>query len=167
MISLLLKFFKILSSEDSPMQIALAIWFAFLLTFLNLTNFLAWLIFLIVCLVRVNLSAFILFYGLFTLMSPLYIAWADAWGFAILTHSALSEFWVTIMNSSFGVYAHLNHTVVTGGLLVAMLSLIPSLLLLPYLVKKYRSKLLPLIERSKVVQALRATSIYQRYLELR
>lgn len=167
MVSLILKFFKILNSEDSPRQIALAIWFAFLLSFLSFTNILAWIIFLVVCLVRVNLTAFILFFGLFSLVSPLYLGLADSWGYALLTQASWQSFWVALMSTSFGIYSHLNYSVVTGGLVLSAIMLVPSLLLLPMVVKQYRIKILPFVERSKLVQGLKASKIYNKYLELR
>ena len=163
MIRMVAKLLKVLNSETDPSQISLAFSFSLVsgvLTFLSPLNFV---IILIVCLVRVNLSAYLLgtafFSGIAYLLDPLF----HPLGLALLTASPLEGLWTAMYNSTIWRIQRFNNSVVMGGFIFAVLFFIPLFLLSNMLIRKYRATFLAWIRKTRVMQMIKASDFYHYY----
>ncbi|MEM9101893.1 MAG: TIGR03546 family protein [Pseudomonadota bacterium] len=166
MLTLLAQVLKILNDDNNPYQIALAIWFGLLVAFLDMMNPLMWFVLLIVCLVRVNLSAFLLAWGGFELLAMAMVPVLDDLGYSLLTHPSLVDFWKSLHQIAGVPMMQLGYTVITGGIVFAIVALLPFIFLIPWLIKRYRTQLMPWVEKTRLVAVLKSSKIYQIYQNL-
>lgn len=162
MLALLAKILKVLNSEASPWQIGWAIGLGLLAGLLPF-GFLTLVILLIVCLFTVNLSTFLLVWGL-------------CGGLMLIFGSALESFtWQHAQNPGLlnllaSVEAlqlfHFHHTLVLGAFVLGILLLIPAAWLGTVLVKQYRLRLMPKVQQLKIMQLLNASKLVQLYQKL-
>ena len=99
MLSLLAKFFKVLNSDASPGQISLG--FAFAL-FVGLTPFFSLhnvIVLFLVCIVRVNLSAFFLASAVFSLLAFVMDPISVSVGESLLSNPELVQGWTSLYQS--------------------------------------------------------------------
>lgn len=162
MLTLLAKILKVLNSQVSPWQIGWAIalgLFAGILPF----GFLSLLIILVVCLLTINLSTFILVWGLteglmLLLASPLeQLTWRYGQQDSLLKLLANTE---TLQ------LLHLHHTLTLGAFVLGALLLLPVAWLSKTLVLQYRSKVMNSVEKWKLTQMLKASKLYALYEKL-
>lgn len=162
MLTLLAKILKVLNSQASPWQIGWAIalgLFAGILPF----GFLSLLIILVVCLLTINLSTFILVWGLteglmLLLASPLeQLTWRYGQQDSLLNLLASTE---TLQ------LLHLHHTLTLGAFVLGALLLLPVAWLSKTLVLQYRSKVMNSVEKWKLTQMLKASKLYALYEKL-
>jgi uncharacterized protein (TIGR03546 family) len=120
----------------------------------------------LILILRVNLSAFILGWLLFSgfayLLDPLF----HRLGLAVLSAAALEGFWTALYNTTLFRLAHFNNTIVMGSLLVSMVLFIPLYFAADTLVKKYRQHFLNWFRNTKLMNAIQATRIYDAYQRL-
>lgn len=162
MLTLLAKILKVLNSEASPWQIGWAIGFG-LLAGLMPFGFLTLVILLIVCLFTVNLSTFLL-------------VWGVSKGLMLIFGTALESLtWQYaqqpgLLNLLASVEAlqlfHLHHTLVLGAFVMGVLLLVPVAWLGTVLVKQYRLRVMARIQQWKIVQLLNASKLVQLYQKL-
>lgn len=162
MLTLLAKILKVLNSQVSPWQIGWAIalgLFAGILPF----GFLSLLIIIVVCLLTINLSTFILVWGLteglmLLLASPLeQLTWRYGQQDSLLNLLASTE---TLQ------LLHLHHTLTLGAFVLGALLLLPVAWLSKTLVLQYRSKVMNSVEKWKLTQMLKASKLYALYEKL-
>lgn len=162
MLTLLAKILKVLNSQASPWQIGWAIalgLFAGILPF----GLLSLVIILVVCLFTINLSTFILVWGLteglmLLLASPLeQLTWRYGQQDGLLNLLANTE---TLQ------LLHLHHTLTLGAFVLGALLLLPVAWLSKTLVLQYRSKVMNSIEKWKLTQMLKASKLYALYEKL-
>lgn len=162
MLTLLAKILKVLNSQASPWQIGWAIalgLFAGILPFGLLTL----LIVLIVCLLTVNLSTFIVVWGLtaglmLLVADPLErLSWQYAQNDSLLTLLANSE---TLQ------LFQLHHTLTLGAFVAGAFLLLPVAWLAKVLVQQYRSRVMTSIEKWKIMQMLKASKLFALYEKL-
>ncbi|GAB2908666.1 TIGR03546 family protein [Rheinheimera gaetbuli] len=162
MLTLLAKILKVLNSQASPWQIGWAIalgLFAGILPFGLLTL----LIILIVCLLTINLSTFIVVWGLTSglmllLAAPLErLTWQYAQSDSLLALLASSE---TLQ------LFQLHHTLTLGAFVSGVLLLLPVAWLAKVLVQQYRSRVMTSIEKWKIMQMLKASKLFALYEKL-
>jgi uncharacterized protein (TIGR03546 family) len=120
----------------------------------------------LVLFLRLNLSAFILgwvlFSGLAYLMDPLF----DRVGYALLTLPSLAGLWTALYNMAFFRICHFNNSIVLGSLFISILLVVPLFVLANIIITRYRQHLLGWIRKIKVVQMLKASKIYLAYQAL-
>jgi uncharacterized protein (TIGR03546 family) len=166
-IELIANIFKVLNSETEPRQISLAACLAMIAGLTPLARPHNLLVLLLVLLLRVNLSAFIIAWGLFSgiayLLDPLF----HRIGIAILQADALNGIWTALYNQPYLLLTRFNNTVTMGSLVVALLLFGPLFVVLNLLIRKYREQILVWIQKTRVMQMLKATKIYQTYQSLR
>lgn len=157
---------KILNSETAPSQISLAFCFAMvagLTPFLSLHNLI---VLLLVLMLRVNLSAFLLgllfFSGTAYLLDPVF----HQIGLGILRAEALQSLWTTMYDSAFWRIARFNNTLVMGSLASALILFFPLLLLSNQFIRRYRESFLAWVRKTRLMQALRASKLYNAYESL-
>jgi uncharacterized protein (TIGR03546 family) len=163
MLRLLANLLRVLNSESNPGQISLAFCFAMvagLTPFWSLHNLL---VLLLVLLIRVNLSAFLMglafFSGAAFLLDPLF----NRIGLAILTADSLERLWTSLYNSALWRIERFNNTIVMGSLSFSLVLFIPLYLLSNWGIIRYRAHVLAWVERTRLMQLLKASRFYSLY----
>ena len=166
MIELIANLLKILNSETEPTQISLAICLSMVLGLTPLLSPHNLLVLFAVCVIRVNISAFLLGWALFSgiawIADPLF----HTLGTVVLTEPSLQHLWTALYNTSAFRLTRFNNTLVMGSLFSALLLFGPLLLLLNRLIIGYREHLLTLISKSRLMQMFKASKIYDIYKSL-
>ncbi|MBC6907250.1 TIGR03546 family protein [Saccharophagus sp. K07] len=161
MLTILAKILKVLNSEDSPWQIGWAVGLGLLAGLLPF-GLLTVLILLVVCLFTVNLSTFLLVWGV---SGGLMLIFGDALE-AFTWQQAQDPALLQLLAAEPLQLLHLHHTLVLGAFVVGMILLIPVAWLTTVLVKQYRGTVMEKIKKWKVVQALKASKLVQIYEKL-
>lgn len=162
MLTLLAKILKVLNSEDSPWQIGWAVGFGVLAGLLPF-GLLTLVILLIVCFFTINLSTFLLVWGvcgglMLIFGEPLEaLTWQYAQNPAFLELLASTESLQLL---------HFHHTLVLGAFLLGLFLLLPLTWLGAFLVTQYRLRLMTQMRKWKVVQMLKASKLVQIYEKL-
>ena len=163
MIESIAKLLKVLNSESEPGQISLAVCLAMVIgltPFYSLHNLL---VLLLVFLLKVNISAFILGFVLFSgvafLLDPLF----HKLGLWVLTLPALEGIWTLLYNQAIWRLERFNNSVVMGSLLVSLLLIIPLFFALNLIIRKYRQHILEQLRKLKIVKILKASKFYELY----
>ncbi|KPV40235.1 hypothetical protein AN478_08950 [Thiohalorhabdus denitrificans] len=167
MLQLLARLLKALNAENSPAQLAGAVALGVVAGWTPLWSPPNLLVFLLALVLRINLTTFILAWGLFTGLAYLFDQWFHALGLAMLTSEGLRGFWTVLYNTALGRLSGLFNTVTLGSLLA---SLAAAAILFPVtvlLVRRYRQHVLARVRRSRIMTLLRANRLYRLYAELR
>lgn len=159
MLTLLTKFLKILNSEASPLQIGWAVaigLLAGLMPFGPLTLLIVW----VVCLFTINLSTFLLAWGLSKLLLILLAGPMEQ-----LTWDYARTSWLLDLLSRYEIlqFLHLHHTLVLGGLVLGLLLFAPVAGLSAILVRLYRVRVMSKVQQWKLMQWLKASKFVQFY----
>ncbi|MDT8452393.1 MAG: TIGR03546 family protein [Gammaproteobacteria bacterium] len=162
MITQIFKILRVLASEDSPMQISIAIALAMVMGLTPLFSLHNLLVLIILLAFRINLGAFLLawafFSGLAYLLDPLF----HSLGQFILQHPAMQDTWTEMYNSTYWRLANFNNTIVMGSFVTAMLAFIPMLLILNFLIRRYRSHVLVFLKKSRLVTWMQSSKMITR-----
>lgn len=163
MIKMIAKLLKILNSETEPGQISLAFCLSMILGFTPLMSPHNLLVVLFMLLLRVNLSAcilgWIIFSGFAYLLDP-FFHWI---GFTLLTAKALEGLWTALYNVTLFRLAKFNNSVVIGSLVFSLIFFIPLYLLLNGAILKYRDHVLAWVRKTRLMQAFKANKLYKAY----
>ena len=118
---------------------------------------------LIVLFFRVNISSFIvsvvLFSGISILLNPLLLMVGDS----VLSSGDLTALWTSFYNTSLGQLSQFYHSLTMGGFVVGLVLAIPILFLTRFIVVQYREKIMAWINKLKIIQALKGSSLFQFY----
>ncbi|MEY8203633.1 MAG: TIGR03546 family protein [Bermanella sp.] len=166
MLEMLAKFFKIINGDANPGQIALGFAFALcigLTPFLSLHNLL---ILFLVLAIRVNLSAFFLGCGLFSVVAYGVDPLSIKFGQALLASPSLQDFWGGLYQSDFWRVTKFNHTLLLGSLSISLLLFVPLFLISRSLISLYRERVMAWFARLKVCKLIRASKLYKLYAAL-
>ena len=162
MITQILKLLRVLASEDSPMQISMGVALAMVMGLTPLFSLHNLLVVIVLLSFRINLAAFLLawafFSGLAYLLDPLF----HSLGLSILQHAAMQDIWTEMYNSTYWRLANFNNTIVMGSFVTAMLAFIPMLLILNFLIRRYRSHVLVFLKKSKLVTWMQSSKMITR-----
>ncbi len=163
MLRVVAKFLKVLNSETEPGQISLAFCLSMIAGLTPIASPHNILVFLLAFLLRVNLSAFILGFGLFSGIAygldPLF----HRIGLAVLTTGPLEGLWTVLYNITVWRIERFNNTVVMGSLVFSLVFFVPLLLLSNTAVRRYREHVLDWIEKTRAMKVVRASRFYQIY----
>ena len=163
MIKLLAKLLRVLNSETDPEQISLGLCFAMVVGLTPLVSLHNLFVLLLVFILRVNLSAFVLGLALFTgiayLLDPLF----HRLGLAVLTASSLADLWTSLYQSVWWRLEHFNNSIVMGSLVFSVAMFVPVLLLLNFLIRRYRQHVMAWVQKSRIMQMFKASKLYQTY----
>lgn len=163
MLSLLAKFLKVLNSDAEPGQISLGFCFGMLMGFSPLMSLHNLLVLLMVLVIRCNLSAFMLSFGICSGIAYLIDPVFHKAGLAILTAEGLQQTWTNLYNQPVWRIARFNNTIVMGSVAIAMAAFIPLLLVSNLLIRKYREHFLEWVNKLQIMKAFKASSFYQLY----
>lgn len=159
MLTLLAKILKVLNSEASPWQIG---WAIALGLFVGILPFglLTLLIVLLVCLLTVNLSTFIVVWGL---TEGLMLLFADPLERLTWQYAQNEHLLQLLANTETLQLLHLHHTLTLGAFLVGAVLLLPVAWLAKVLVLQYRSRIMTSVQKWKIMQMLKASKLYALY----
>lgn len=163
MMRMLARLLAVLNSETHPGQISLGFCFAMVAGFTPLMSLHNLLVLLLVLVIRVNLSAFLLgltvFSGLAFGLDPLF----HRLGLAVLTNESLAGIWTGLYNVTLWRLEHFNNSIVMGSLLVSLLAFVPLYVLSNLAIRRYRAHVLAWVEKTRVMQLLKASRFYSLY----
>jgi uncharacterized protein (TIGR03546 family) len=165
------RFFTLLNSETSPAQLAAGISLGAIVGLTPLFTLHNLLIFLGVCLFRVNFSMFFLSFGWFSVLAFLLDPIFDVLGYALLVDfRLLRPCWISIAQNPFMPFFHWNNTIVMGSLVVSLVLAGPLFLLTLKAVRLYRERWREAILASPFMKFLKTTPLYglfERYQNLK
>jgi uncharacterized protein (TIGR03546 family) len=162
MLTLLAKILKVLNSEASPWQIGWAIGLGLLAGLLPF-GFLTLVILLVVCLFTINLSTFLLVWGL---CGGLMLIIGDALEALTWQYAQQPGLLKLLASTEVLQLLHLHHTLVLGAFVVGILLLVPVAWLGTVLVKQYRLRIMTKIQQWKIMHVLSASKLIQLYQKL-
>ncbi|RMF65670.1 MAG: TIGR03546 family protein [Calditrichaeota bacterium] len=162
------KFIKVLRAGESPSLIAGGLTLGFvvgLTPFWTLQNVL---LLLAAILTTVNLAAVFFSIFVFSFVAYLFDPLFHALGYVLLAQvEALRGLWTTLYNSPIAPFTRFNNTVVMGSLLTALLLAVPFYLGSKKAIVAYRQKWGAKLENSKVVKAIKGSTVVKWYLKIR
>ncbi len=166
MLSMIAKLLKLLNSETDPSQISIALGFSMITGFLPLFTPVNLLVLFLVLVLRVNFSAYLLgsafFSGIAWFLDPLF-NWI---GLAVLSASSFRGLWTAFYNTVLGRLQHFNNSIVMGSFLISLALFIPVVLLMNFLILRYRDHLLIWVKKTRIMQVLLASKFYSLYQKL-
>lgn len=162
------KFIKALRSNDTPEQIA---WGIALGTILGLTPFFTLqniILIIFIVLIKVNLSAVIFSFILYSLIGYMLDPVFHALGFFVLVNvDFLQPMWIWLYNLPVAPFTRFNNTVVIGSLIIALILLIPHYLFFKRVVIKYRTSWNSAIQKWKITKIIKGNKLVRFYFKLR
>ena len=167
MIGLIARILRILNSETDPGQIAGAVCLAMIFGLTPLWTLHNVIVLLLVLVLRVNLSSFVLSWGLFTLLAFLLDPLFDVVGHALLTVGWLQPLWTAFYGTDLGKLSDFNNTIVLGSLCVSLVAVPFVYLGTVYGVREYRSHVLAWMRDKPIYQVVRRTRLFTLYESLR
>lgn len=166
MIGLVARTLRVLNSETAPAQIGAAVGLACVMGLTPLWTLHNLLLLLLVLVVRVNLSIFIVAWGIFTgiafLLDPVF----DMLGHAVLTADALRPLWSAFQATDIGRLSDFSNTVVMGSLLFCIAAVPVVWYASVFIVRHYRRHLLTWVQRTRLAEIVRGSRVYQLYQSL-
>lgn len=163
MLTALAKLLKALNSEASPGQISMAFVLGMIMGLTPMWSAHNIIVVLLALVLRINLTGFLLAWGLFSgiayVIDPIFIQAGER----ILGSPELASFWTSLYQSDAWRVTHFNHTLTMGSLLVSLVAAIPFFFLCNFLIHQYRDKLFAWVQKSKLAQMLKASKLYKIY----
>ena len=162
MLTMLAKILKVLNSQVSPWQIG---WAIALGLFVGILPFglLTLLLVLLVCLLTVNLSIFIVTWGLTEGLMLLFAEPLEQLTWQYAQNDALLRF---LANNETAQLLHLHHTLTLGAFILGVVLAFPIAWCSKMLVLQYRSRIMSNVEKWKVTQMLKASKLFSLYEKL-
>ena len=163
-IKIIKKIIKLLHSDISPKQIALA---AALGSIIGLTPISAmhnYFILLLILMLNVNIGAAFISMGLFKIIGFALDPLADALGYWLLVDlKNLDSLWTSLYNMPIVPFTRFNNTVVLGSLVISLILFVPIKIFAEKFIVYYRSNLQNKVENMKIVKLLKFSKIYKIY----
>ena len=156
MISQLVKFLRVLSSDVSPMQISLGFVLAMIVGLTPLWSVHNLVVVFLLLILRVNIGAFMLAWAVFTGIAYLFDPWFNDLGYYILNHPSLNALWTDMYNSTFWRVTRFNNTIVMGSLVISLVLFIPALILSNFIIKKYRTHIVEYLNNTRWAKVLKS-----------
>lgn len=158
------KFLQLLNSETAASQLAAGAAFGMIV---GLSPFFTWhnlMIFLLVCLFRVNFAMFFLSTAVFAVLGFLLDPLFDALGYWLLVdvHS-LRPLWIQIATAPILPFFRLNNTVVMGSLAFSLALFLPLFIFFTWAVIQYRKTWREKMKKSSWMRAVKATKVYSSF----
>lgn len=163
MIDSIMKLLKALNSEVEPWQIALALMLGMVIGFTPLWSMHNLIVLLLACLIKVNFSAFLVGFAFFSALAYALDPWFISVGEKLLLSPDLYELWRGMYQSDFWRMTDFNNTMTLGSLTVSLVAFIPMFFITRFLIIRYRKHLLKWVNSLKVVQLIKASSIFSLY----
>ncbi len=166
MLSMLAKLLKALNSETNPSQISLAFILGMILGFTPLLSIHNILVVFLALVLRINLTGFILAWGFFSgfayLLDPAFIALGES----LLNNPDLVAMWTSMYHSDAWRVTRFNNTLVLGSLLISLALALPLFFIFNLLIKQYRERIYAWVQKTKLMQVLKASKLFHIYSAL-
>ena len=163
-VKLILKLIKILNQDATPSQIAGGMALGSILGITPLASLHNMIVFLLIFLVRVNITTAFFSWGLFTLFSYLFDPVFNKIGYTLLVKvQFLKPIWTTLYNTPIVPWTKFNNTLTLGSLVCALVLFWPLFFFLKWFVRIYREILANRLQKLKIVQILKASKIFSLY----
>ncbi|NNG01786.1 MAG: TIGR03546 family protein [Desulfobacteraceae bacterium] len=163
MIDMIAKLIKVLNSETEPGQISLAVCFAMIMGFTPLWSIHNAIVLLLVLIIRLNLSTFLLAWGVFSAIAYLLDPLFHRIGLSVLTAESLNGTWTVLYNNIWFRLDGFNNSVAMGSLVFSLVLFIPVFLVLNMVIRRYREHILTWVKKTRIVQMLETSKLYQAY----
>ena len=163
MLRMIAKLLKVLNSETEPGQISLAFCFAMIAGLTPLTSLHNLPVFLLVLLIRANLSAFILGWAFFSCVAYLLDPLFHRLGLFILTARPLEGLWTALYNLTILRLEKFNNSIVMGSLLFSLILFIPFYIVSNLAIRRYRDHVLAWVQKTRIMQTFKASKLYAAY----
>ncbi|MFT7559008.1 MAG: hypothetical protein ACI93R_000911 [Flavobacteriales bacterium] len=166
MIRLSLKLLKALNANANPAQLAGALALALIAGLTPLLSLHNLVVLLILCIIRINLSMFILSLFLFSGLAWLVDPWFNAIGTTLLTNESLTALWSGLYQSNFWRISHFNNSLTLGSFIVALALSLPAYILCHWAIRQYRQRFMDWLSKSPAVRVLKASKLFQQALRI-
>jgi len=159
MISTISKLFRLLSSDIEPSQLSLGITLGFIAGLSPVLSSQSLLVFVLLISLRVNVSIFVISFGLISLIAYLADALLIMIGFSVLNMPELSAMFTDMYNIGLWRFLNFNNTVAMGSLVVSIVAAVPCYFLSHYLIVKYRSSVVEKWKQSAVFNYMKNSKL--------
>ncbi|MFN3135471.1 MAG: TIGR03546 family protein [Candidatus Kryptonium sp.] len=167
-LQLIAKIIKILRSQGTPGQVASGFAFGMCLGLIPWNTLHSILIWIIVIIVNVNLGAVFLGIALFGAIAYIFDPLFHSLGYWLLVDvEALREMWTSLYQAPVIPFTRFYNTVVMGSTVASILLFLPVYLSSKWLVKNYREKVDPHIQKLPFLKVVKASKIYQIYQKIK
>ena len=157
---------NVLNSEQDPSQISLALCFSMIAGLTPLMSLHNLVVLFFVLFLRVNLTSFLIglaiFSGIAYLLDPLF----HITGLALLSAEPLEGIWTRMYNMPVFRIERFNNTIVMGSLVISLVLFVPVFFLARSGVVKYRARFRAWMNKTKLAQAIKASTFYRIYTSL-
>jgi uncharacterized protein (TIGR03546 family) len=162
----IVKLLKALNSDASPWQLAWGFTLGMVMGLTPILGLHSVILLFVVLFFRVNLSAFLLAWALFSLFALPLDSLMAGLGESILNNTSLVPLWTQLYSTTLGQLSQFYHTLTIGSLMLAII-ISPFLLIASkVLVLQYRVKVMVWVSKIKLVQFIKGTHFYRLYQAL-
>lgn len=154
MINFITKIFKALNSNSHPGEIAHAICCGMVLGFMPKNNALWYVLFFLLCFVRINKACYLLFTLLFSLVTPFLDPYFDKIGYAILSYEPFIPTYIKMLEIPYLPLTKFNNTIVMGTFVSGIALYIPVYIIARLIVRLWRTVIRRAFINSKFVAGL-------------
>lgn len=164
MVRYIVKLIRVMHSDTDPRQISLGFSLGMILGLTPLSSPHNLLVLLAVLFFRVNISAAILSWVVFSLLAFLLDPLFHQIGLFVLTQTDILEgLWTSLYNAPLFPYTRFNNSVVMGSLIFSLLAFYPVYWGGRTMVVKYRETFMERFNQWKITQLFKASSLYKWY----
>ena len=161
-------FIKVLREGQTPSQIAGGFALGSILGFSPMFTLQGIIVWFVILVLDVNLSAALLSLTVFTLFAYLFDPLFHWLGYTLLVQAdVLRGIWTSIYNMPIAPLTRFNNTVVMGSLVFALVCAFPVFFGMKRFVVAYRTHVGKRVEKWKVYQVIKQSGIVQLYLKIR
>ena len=151
MLKFIVRFLKAINSNSHPGEIAHAVCLGMILGFLPKNNALWYVLTVFFLFMRINKGTFAIFTFLFSLLAPALDSLFDTIGWWFLTQEKLTPLFIKLLDIPFVGFTKFNNTIVCGSLLFSLACYIPIYFISRLIIKFWRTKLSPIVRKTKVI----------------
>ncbi len=167
-LQLIAKIIKILRSQGTPGQVSAGFAFGMCLGLIPWNTLHSFLIWIIVIILNVNFGAVFLGIALFGSVAYIFDPFLHSLGYKILVEfDFLRPTWVSLYQAPVVPFTRFYNTVVMGSTVISILLFVPVYLSSKWLVKNYREKVDPHIQKLPIIKVVKASKIYQLYEKIK
>ena len=167
-IEFIAKLIKILRSAASPAQIAGGFMLGMVLGLTPLLTLHNLIIFILIIIFNVNIAMAIFSFGIFSGIAYLFDPLFHNLGYYLLVDvTSLHDLWTRLYNIPVIALSRYNNTVVMGSLVTALILMIPVYFLTRIGVIQYREKIDSRVQKLKIMQVIKSSSIYNFYQKIK
>lgn len=162
MLKFIVRFLKAINSNSHPGEIAHAVCLGMILGFLPKNNALWYVLTVLFLFMRINKGTFAIFTFLFSLLAPALDPLFDTIGWWFLNIEKLTPVFIKLLDIPFVGFTKINNTIVSGSLLFSIACYIPLYFISRLIIKLWRTKLSPIVRKTKIIIFLSKIPLVQK-----